>query len=233
MDECKYNISDCDVNANCTNTYVSYKCTCKAGYTGDGHSCSGTLNFVIQDDHECVSPSTVLAHRYARSSHDAEFSYRLKQIYSVDVVDECRNTSRLYQTLASEAKGNMYNAVLCRYFFWSEAIIKTFVTLIRNKPKKVIVHIIAKKSPSSSTIILVTITLIIIITNTFVYIYISMNAARKSMFVTWMQSAVISMALITALVRMDYYWNFQLFKVQRIGWSLYKNILLFLAQLQF
>ena len=65
MDECKYNISDCDVNANCTNTYVSYKCTCKAGYTGDGHSCSGTLNFVIQDDHECVSPSTVLAHRYA------------------------------------------------------------------------------------------------------------------------------------------------------------------------
>ena len=118
-------------------------------------------------------------------------------------------------------------------FFWSEAILKTFVTLIRNKPKKVIVHIIAKKSPSSSTIILVTITLIIIITNTFVYIYTSMNAARKSMFVTWMQSALISMALITALVRMDYYWNFQLFKVQRIGWLLHKNILLFLAQLQF
>ena len=167
------------------------------------------------------------------SSHDAEFSYRLKQIYSVDIVDECRNTSRLYQTLVSEAKGNMYNAVLCRYFSWSEGILKTFVTLIRNKPKKVIVHIIAKKSPSSSTIILVTITLIIIIPNTFVYIYISMNAARKSMFVTRMQSALISMALITALVRMDYYWNFQLFKVQIIGWSLHKNILLFLAQLQF
>ena len=183
MDECKYNISDCDVNANCTNTYVSYKCTCKAGYTGDGHSCSGTLNFVIQDDHECVSPSTVLAHRYARSSHDAEFSYRLKQIYSVDVVDECRNTSRLYQTLASEAKGNMYNAVLCRYFFWSEAIIKTVVTLIRNKPKKVIVHIIAKKSPSSSTIILVTITLIIIITNTFVYIYIYIDECSEKIHV--------------------------------------------------
>ena len=45
MDECKYNISDCDVNANCTNTYSSYKCTCKAGYSGDGHSCSGTVNF--------------------------------------------------------------------------------------------------------------------------------------------------------------------------------------------
>ena len=170
MDECKYNISNCDVNANCTNTYISYKCTCKAGYTGDGHSCSGTLNFVIQDDHECVSPSTVLAHRYVRSSHDAEFSYRLKQIYSVDVVDECRNTSRLYQTLASKAKGNMYSKNVC--------------DINTKQTKKVIVHIIAKKSPSSSTIILVTITLIIIITNTFVYIYTSMNAARKSMFVT-------------------------------------------------
>nr|XP_058971158.1 uromodulin-like isoform X3 [Pocillopora verrucosa] len=40
MDECKFNISDCDVNANCTNTYGSYKCTCKVGYTGDGRSCS-------------------------------------------------------------------------------------------------------------------------------------------------------------------------------------------------
>ena len=43
MDECKYNISNCDVNANCTNTYGSYKCTCKVGYTGDGHSCSGNF----------------------------------------------------------------------------------------------------------------------------------------------------------------------------------------------
>ena len=36
MDECKFNISDCDVNANCTNTHGSYKCTCKVGYIGDG-----------------------------------------------------------------------------------------------------------------------------------------------------------------------------------------------------
>nr|XP_058971268.1 uromodulin-like [Pocillopora verrucosa] len=40
MDECKFNISDCDVNANCTNTFGSYKCTCKVGYIGDGRSCS-------------------------------------------------------------------------------------------------------------------------------------------------------------------------------------------------
>ena len=41
MDECKFNISDCDVNANCTNTFGSYKCTCKLGYIGDGRSCLG------------------------------------------------------------------------------------------------------------------------------------------------------------------------------------------------
>ena len=194
MDECKYNISDCDVNANCTNTYVSYKCTCKAGYTGNGRSCSGTLNFVIQDDHECVSPSTVSAHRYARSSHDAEFSYRLKQIYSVEVVDECRNTSRLYQTLASEAKGNMYNVVLCRYVFeWSDSKnvcdINTTQTNKSHRPHHCLkIAIISHHHP---------------LHHHFDHhhykhfcLHISMNAARKSMFVTWMQSALIPMALI-------------------------------------
>ena len=178
MDECKYNISDCDVNANCTNTYVSYKCTCKAGYTGDGHSCSGTLNFVIQDDHECVSPSTVLAHRYARSSHDTEFSYRLKQIYSVDVVDECRNTSRLYQTLASKAKGNMHNAVLCKYVFeWSDS--KNVCDINTTQTKKSHCHHHFDHHHYKHFCL-----------------HISMNSARKSMFVKWMQSALIPMALI-------------------------------------
>ena len=50
MYECKSVISDCDVNANCTNTDGSYKCKCKAGYTGDGHSCSGTYTFIFKDD---------------------------------------------------------------------------------------------------------------------------------------------------------------------------------------
>ncbi|RMX43884.1 hypothetical protein pdam_00021081 [Pocillopora damicornis] len=47
MDECKFNISDCDVNANCTNTYGSYKCTCKVGYNGDGRSCSVTTIYIF------------------------------------------------------------------------------------------------------------------------------------------------------------------------------------------
>ena len=49
MDACKFNISDCDVNANCTNTYGSYKCTCKLGYIGDGRSCLGNFEDDLTD----------------------------------------------------------------------------------------------------------------------------------------------------------------------------------------
>ena len=50
IDECKDENYVCDVNANCTNTYGSYNCTCKEGYTGDGRSCSGTNLIIIKFD---------------------------------------------------------------------------------------------------------------------------------------------------------------------------------------
>ena len=44
IDECKgSNNVNCDENANCSNTVGSYNCTCKDGFTGDGHSCSGKI----------------------------------------------------------------------------------------------------------------------------------------------------------------------------------------------
>ena len=61
MYECKSVISDCDVNANCTNTDGSYKCKCKAGYAGDGHSCSGTYTFIFKDDPFYFASSSCLA----------------------------------------------------------------------------------------------------------------------------------------------------------------------------
>ena len=39
LDECGTNSDDCDVNAVCNNTMGSYTCTCKPGYSGDGHKC--------------------------------------------------------------------------------------------------------------------------------------------------------------------------------------------------
>ena len=46
IDECKSDVFRCDVNANCSNTYGSYKCTCKEGYNGTGHVCTGMMNLL-------------------------------------------------------------------------------------------------------------------------------------------------------------------------------------------
>ena len=44
IDECKTYPYKCHVNALCNNTHGSHVCTCKAGYTGDGRNCTGTVN---------------------------------------------------------------------------------------------------------------------------------------------------------------------------------------------
>ena len=41
IDECSTNSHSCDVYAMCTNTVGSYACGCKAGFTGDGFTCTG------------------------------------------------------------------------------------------------------------------------------------------------------------------------------------------------
>ena len=49
IDECSTNSHGCDVNAVCSNTVGSYVCACKAGFTGDGFTCTGEpfeYNFV-------------------------------------------------------------------------------------------------------------------------------------------------------------------------------------------
>ena len=46
IDECKSDILLWDVNANCSNTFGSYKCTCKEGYNGTGLACTGIMNLL-------------------------------------------------------------------------------------------------------------------------------------------------------------------------------------------
>ena len=40
VDECTAFPNICDANADCQNTDGSYICSCKAGYMGDGKTCS-------------------------------------------------------------------------------------------------------------------------------------------------------------------------------------------------
>ena len=48
MNECE--MDPCDVNADCTDTSGSFVCTCRHGYTGDGFTCDGTYNRVLESD---------------------------------------------------------------------------------------------------------------------------------------------------------------------------------------
>ena len=43
MNECnpineRHNVNDCDIHADCTNSFGSYSCKCHDGWTGDGHT---------------------------------------------------------------------------------------------------------------------------------------------------------------------------------------------------
>ena len=41
VDECTNGTHNCDEQASCTNTDLSFTCACNAGYTGDGTNCTG------------------------------------------------------------------------------------------------------------------------------------------------------------------------------------------------
>ncbi|KAL9974366.1 hypothetical protein ACROYT_G011390 [Oculina patagonica] len=52
IDECITGNHDCDVNANCTNTVGGHNCTCKAGFYGNGSSCSD-IDKCSNGSHKC------------------------------------------------------------------------------------------------------------------------------------------------------------------------------------
>ena len=58
IDECSADSSQCDENADCTNSDGSYSCTCRQGFTGNGTVCGGTCEAVakyyLEDFDGCV-----------------------------------------------------------------------------------------------------------------------------------------------------------------------------------
>ena len=39
IDECAVRVNNCHPNADCTNTFGSFDCSCKSGYSGNGTYC--------------------------------------------------------------------------------------------------------------------------------------------------------------------------------------------------
>ena len=68
IDECSTVADICDINAVCKNTQGSYTCTCKAGYTGDGQTCSGKIFCVYKNilkkitELKIIKPNYLLSH---------------------------------------------------------------------------------------------------------------------------------------------------------------------------
>ncbi len=60
--ECEDDPSVCDMNADCTNTPGSYECSCRAGFTGDGVTCTecddGKYGLNCASECSCVSRGT-------------------------------------------------------------------------------------------------------------------------------------------------------------------------------
>ena len=48
VNECEQLPYPCHGNANCSNIFGSYQCSCKTGFTGDGLSCAGEGSIVLE-----------------------------------------------------------------------------------------------------------------------------------------------------------------------------------------
>ena len=60
IDKCEKGTHNCDSNADCINTEVSFECVCRAGWEGNGQACTGIQ---IMQRRSTVSQCDKSAHR--------------------------------------------------------------------------------------------------------------------------------------------------------------------------
>ena len=100
IDECRFNSNNCSNNAICINTKGSFNCSCKPGYSGNGHDCSGgclrsfiyllrlanPCRVTVTAHTELLGPVTVPSLMRNRPPHSTWVLYRPKDFICARVV---------------------------------------------------------------------------------------------------------------------------------------------------
>ncbi|CAH1238631.1 NOTCH2 [Branchiostoma lanceolatum] len=82
-DECE--LSPCDVNANCTNTYGSYTCTCRTGFPGDGFSCDAFTIVYLAFRLSNLDYANVTATQSSIDTFKLDFASELLQLFIASI----------------------------------------------------------------------------------------------------------------------------------------------------
>ncbi|XP_046846617.1 scavenger receptor cysteine-rich type 1 protein M160-like isoform X2 [Xenia sp. Carnegie-2017] len=60
LDECSRNLHDCSIHRQCVNTFGSYRCLCKSGYTGNGTICNDIDECSVSTENNCHENATCI-----------------------------------------------------------------------------------------------------------------------------------------------------------------------------
>ena len=125
IDECRFNSHNCSNNAICINTKGSFNCSCKPGYTGNGHSCSGgclrsfiyllrlaiPCRVTVTAHTELLGPVTVPSLMRNRPPHSTWPSLSSQRIY---LCQGCEMGTTIYPSLSEKTKKS--NCLFCVLF---------------------------------------------------------------------------------------------------------------------
>ncbi|XP_073401283.1 signal peptide, CUB and EGF-like domain-containing protein 2 isoform X3 [Dendrobates tinctorius] len=91
VDECALGTDDCHIDAICQDTPTSYKCLCKAGFTGEGTACEDIDECDNEYNGDCVHECTNIPGNYRCTCYDG-FQLAHDGHNCLDV-DECRSNN--------------------------------------------------------------------------------------------------------------------------------------------